>query len=295
MQISKQEGFAGQVSVVLPESIKKMIQKNPLISDLFITDIGYYPKARHHFRERVAGLKEDILIYVVEGEGKVIIEDVRQRICANQFIVIPAGKKHAYMADTDKPWSIYWVHVGGTNRRIFDGMDGQVMTIVPSKTSRISERLKMFDELIEILTFGYSQDNLEYANLSLKHLLASFRYIDQFRKVNYSGEKDRVKKAILFMKQNVNRKMTLEEMADHFNISVSHFSRLFKQRTRHSPMDYFIQLKIQYACQLLDYSNLRVYEIANAIGYEDTYYFSRIFRKVMGVSPAIYKNKSGVT
>lgn len=57
----------------------------------------------------------------------------------------------------------------------------------------------------------------------------------------------------------------------------------------YSTIDYFIQIKIQQACQLLDYSNLRINEISSRIGYEDPYYFSRIFKKVTGVSPDNYK------
>ncbi len=289
MQLNKQEGFAGQVSVVLPDKIKKWITENPLISTLYVTDIGYYPKARYHFIERPKGAEEDILIYVVEGVGYVAIDNRKFTLRSNQFIVIPRAKQHYYMTDDKNPWTIYWMHVTGRGRIIFEGLFSKVTTIAPSDTSRIAERLRLFDEIIEILSLGYSPGNLEYANLCLLHLIASFKYIEQFRKVNYSTGKDIVKKAILYMKQHIDKKMSLEELAAHFEISVPHFSRLFRQRTRHSPIDYFIQLKMQYACQLLDYSNLRIHEVANATGYDDTYYFSRIFKKVMGVAPLHYK------
>jgi AraC-like DNA-binding protein len=55
------------------------------------------------------------------------------------------------------------------------------------------------------------------------------------------------------------------------------------------PIDYFIHLKIQKACQLLYKDNIKVKEVAEAIGYEDPYYFSRLFKKYMNVSPEQYK------
>ena len=55
-------------------------------------------------------------------------------------------------------------------------------------------------------------------------------------------------------------------------------------------MDYLIQLKMQRACQLLDLSDLRVKEVAAKIGYDDPYYFSRLFSKVMGLCPQTYRN-----
>ena len=54
-------------------------------------------------------------------------------------------------------------------------------------------------------------------------------------------------------------------------------------------MDYFIHIKIQRACFLLDTTTLSVREIGSQVGYEDPYYFSRIFRKVMGVPPRAYR------
>lgn len=56
-----------------------------------------------------------------------------------------------------------------------------------------------------------------------------------------------------------------------------------------SPLDYFIRMKIQYACQLLSQSNLKIKEAGEKTGYDDPYYFSRLFKKVTGKSPAQYK------
>ena len=60
--MKKEDGFPGQISFVLPEKIVGLIKENPLISDLYLTDIGYYPQAKHHFRERPMGSAQFILI-----------------------------------------------------------------------------------------------------------------------------------------------------------------------------------------------------------------------------------------
>lgn len=59
--MKKEDGFPGQLSYVVPVRILDMVAQNPLISDLYFTDIGYYPQARHHFREREKGVPQAIL------------------------------------------------------------------------------------------------------------------------------------------------------------------------------------------------------------------------------------------
>lgn len=291
MVLRKKDGFAGQVSVVVPENIRAEIRQNKLINSLYLTDIGYYPLARHHYRERTTGADEYILIYVLGGSGIVRINEQDFAIGANQYIIIPEGIRHSYQADEEDPWTIYWVHFTGTNSRMMDSISGKAITIAPSEISRIGDRIRLFDEIIDNLSLGFSPDNIEYANMCLMHLLASFKYVNQFRKINYSTEKDIIKKATLYMKQNVNKSLKLKDLASQFNLSTSHFSRMFSKRTRHSPVDYFIRLKMQHACQLLDYSQLRIYEIGREIGYDDPYYFSRVFTKMIGVSPSKYRLK----
>ena len=80
-------------------------------------------------------------------------------------------------------------------------------------------------------------------------------------------------------------------MAEEVRLSASHFSRLFAERTGHSPIDYFIQLKIQRACQLLNNSDWSIAEVAREMGFEDQFYFSRLFRKVMNMSPREYRKR----
>lgn len=55
-------------------------------------------------------------------------------------------------------------------------------------------------------------------------------------------------------------------------------------------MDFYISLKMKEACKLLRSTNLYIYEVAQQLGYQDQYYFSRIFKKVVGISPKEYKN-----
>jgi AraC-like DNA-binding protein len=93
------------------------------------------------------------------------------------------------------------------------------------------------------------------------------------------------------MLENLTKKLKLEDIAGETSLSTSHFSRLFVNRTGHSPIDYFIQLKIQRACRLIDNSVWSIADVSREMGFDDQFYFSRVFRKVMGMSPNDYRKR----
>jgi YesN/AraC family two-component response regulator len=130
-----------------------------------------------------------------------------------------------------------------------------------------------------------------YANLCLHQYLADFIYADK-QLINEAKQgKDKVEEAIDFMRSNIEKPLGLKEIAHAIFLSPSYFSALFKEKTGSSPIDYLNQLKIQETTQYLLFTNLRINEIAQKIGISDPYYFSRLFSKVMGISPKQYRDK----
>lgn len=289
--MKKQDGFPGQLSYVIPDKIQQLTIQNPMINDLYITDIGYFPEARHHFRERINGIAQFILIYNIEGKGNLTIKNTRFELLPDQFFIIPENMPHAYYADSDDPWSIYWIHFAGRKAKHLAKPLMRSVSVVRSKTSRVNERLELFEEIFRNMERGFSVETLEYINLCLPRLLASFTHLEQFRMINEQISKDPISQSINFMLENINRKFKLDQLASVVNLSASHFSRLFLSRTGHSPIDYFIQLKIQRSCRLLDNTELTIVNVAREIGFDDQFYFSRLFRKVMNMSPREYRKR----
>jgi len=124
-ETKKKEGFQGQKAIVIPRQIlNNRCAKNDVINILYVTDIGYYPKARFHFRERPQGADQNILIYCHEGKGKVHLRNTEYQIESGEFIIIPMKTAHMYEADEEKPWTIYWVHFkGNTSAQIISTME----------------------------------------------------------------------------------------------------------------------------------------------------------------------------
>src|SRR5437763_9389193 len=112
--LRKNEGFQGQKAIVIPRKIlSDLSASSDVAGALYITDIGYYPKAKFHYRERPEGADQHILIYCLEGRGEAIIGKTAFPVEAGDFFVVPSGVPHKYEADESNPWTIYWIHFKG--------------------------------------------------------------------------------------------------------------------------------------------------------------------------------------
>jgi AraC-like DNA-binding protein len=267
------------------------MEKEVYTSVLHITDIGYYPKAQHHFRVRKEPINQYVFIYCVEGNGWFQVQGQEYNVSADQYFILPAGVPHVYGADEKTPWTIYWIHFKGKLASFFAAGQAHPIEIMPGIHSRISDRNDLFEDIYRTLEMGYSRENLAYACSVFHHYLATLHYIRQYRnaKIDESQNNDIVTAAIHYMKEHLEKKITLAEIAKHTGYSSSHFSMMFGQRTGYAPLTYFNQLKIQQACKFLDLTDMKINQICHKIGIDDTYYFSRLFSKIMGMSPRKYR------
>jgi len=290
MLLTKREGFPGQLSYIIPEKIREISKQNPLIGDLYLTDIGFYPNASHHYRDRETGSEQYILIYNVEGFGTIKVNSTEHFIPPNHYFIIEPRRPHTYFADKQSPWSIYWIHFSGAKAKYLARETNKAIPVEKTNTSRINDRIALFDELFQNLDRGYQIDSLEYINLCLGHLLSSFTHLNQFRLITENNSGDPVSLSINYMLEHMEQRLTLSEIAGLVHLSPSYYSRLFVARTGFSPIDYFIHLKIQRSCQLLNNRDLSILDIARKIGIDDQFYFSRLFKKIMNMSPQGYRN-----
>lgn len=288
----KKDGFINQHAIVLPIEIKNILKQKELTSLLHITDLGHYPHATNHYRIREKGIEEHIFIYCDKGEGWYSINGERHFVKEGDFFIIEANQPHAYAASEKNPWSIYWIHFTGTKSEFFYSIFNKTLNIdVGSPSARIMDRIALFDEIYHVLEMGYSEDNLEYVALCFWHFIASLKFTSQYQMINQIKRGDVIQQCISYMKENMDKKLTLEDFAHEVNYSPSYFGQLFLKRTGYSPLNYFNQLKIQKACQLLDFSNMKIKEIAYHLGFYDQYHFSKTFVKVMSESPSVYRKK----
>jgi AraC-like DNA-binding protein len=282
---------AGRQRIEIPKTIlKSRVQGNPVLKDLHICSIGYYPKAKDHFTYRKKGLPENFLFYCVDGHGRYQIGDQHYEVGPNEFFILPQNVEHSYGSDPEHPWSIYWIHFGGESLPGLNQAQAFQKHFKPFYIKDNGDIISLFVKIYKTLELGYSIDNLLFANMSLSYFLTLFVYNSRHYAATTNEKKDCVDSAILFMKENINENISLNNLSNQYNYSVSRFSNLFKQKTGYAPIDYFLQLKMQKACQNLDFTERSIKDIAFSMGFDDPYYFSKRFRAIIGMSPKKYRS-----
>lgn len=109
----------------------------------------------------------------------------------------------------------------------------------------------------------------------------------------YRTGRDILYDIIVYINKNYHENITIMEIADRFFINRSHLSRIFKKETDRTFNEFLTEIRIRKACQLLRENKGNIMEVSFAVGYEDSRYFSQVFRKIMGCTPSEYSQSVG--
>ena len=284
------DGFRGQIMHAIPLPLLRDAAKHVLVRELFPSHLGWFPAARHHYIVRPQGADEHILIFCVKGRGWFELDNKRQKLTPGQALLVPKGQAHSYGAAENNPWTSHWVHFTGEDAACYTSLlphGEHVITVAPAISARLEQ---LFRECYGVFTDGLTQARILFAAQALRHLLALLFYCNpSFSPGTPTASHRSFDHIIAHMREHLDGSLSLNNIAREAGFSAARFSTLFKAQTGFSPVEYYIRLRIQAACRLFDTSALNVSEVAAQVGYPDQYYFSRIFRKIMGMPPTAYR------
>lgn len=286
----KMTGFPEEKLLVLPDYLTAELAQYELTRGLYISDIGYFPRAQFHYRHRPEGCDSHIIIYCSEGSGWVELEGRHSPLKERHLAVIPSGVPHRYGASAETPWSIYWFHLRGELVPSLLRLYGLGGSPVPVPLGQQSQLLDSFDRCFRLLMEKpYSMPVQVHVSQTMGQLLGAIGLGAGGSARQRKREAD-LERAIRYMNDHLHSAVSLQEIAAHTGLSKQHLIFLFKQVTGFPPVEYYLRLKMQRAGQMLSLTGLSVKEISASFGMEDPYYFSRMFKKLMGVSPTEYRS-----
>ena len=231
---------------------------------------------------------EYALVYITRGEGLFKTEGERTwRITPGNLFMLFPNVWHWYAPDREAGWDEYWVGFRGSHpdqlvQSGFFTPDQPVMDI-----GLHDSLLALYHEIIDTARYEAPGHQQILGSLIL-HLLAHLCALAAQHGTNSANERT-VQRAKFLLADNVTTHLDIGWLSHSLGLGYSRFRQIFKKCTGVSPYQYFLDLKIARAKELLEQQQFTVKEIAYMLSFDDPYYFSHLFKKKTGLPPSEWR------
>lgn len=280
---------SGSIRYLVPQFLRDKLRQHPLSCGLYPISFGNYKEALGHQMQR-QDHDDFLVIYCIKGSADLWLKDQHHEVNAGDILLLPPGTDHQYKTRDDDPWSIYWLHLKGEDCTLAAEHAGFFQGNYLQQFGTHPKLIQDFDRLIDCRTGGYNINTSIYAANLIRQILS---YIALLKPTTASARSSQLSLDTVhaLMQENLHTRLDLDTLAKEVNLSKFHFVNKYKELTGLTPIQHFLHLKIERACYLLDITQQSISEISYSLGYEDSYYFSRLFKKVMGIAPTQYRRK----
>ena len=257
---------------------------------LIITAVGYYKPLTiiEMFTERVRGRNDYQLLYVAAGKAHFYLDGTKHTLQAGNMVLYRPRQMQKYRYSPCDKAEVFWMHFTGAEvetllekyefckgkniffagtQSNFNMLFSQMIKELQLRRSNYSTLLSMYFEQILISAKRHFEDSQNASNFTMLE----------------------VEKATNYFNTNYSKPISVSSYAASRGMSAGWFINNFKKINKVTPAQYLINLRITNAIELLIGSNKNITEIANAVGIEDSLYFSRIFKSHIGLSPSEYR------
>lgn len=230
-------------------------------------------------------LDEYQINYITDGEG--IYEDKQGRriIRSGSLIFTKPGKWHRYKPKESTGWVEHYVGFSGIIAR---QLYASPWFMQKKPVVQVGHREEILDSYYKI--FSYTQEEKpgyqQVAAGMIMKLLGNIVSLDKQK--DFSGKRVEkiIQNACFTVRENVESDIDFKTFAEENNIGYSYFRKMFKKYTGVPPVQYHLDLKILRAKEMLLNTDRSIKEISYDLGFQSIYYFSRIFKSKLGVSPS---------
>lgn len=279
---------------------------NSILLNPIVLNIGL---AKHNADWNYSNISSPFFrIYLVlEGEAWLTMNGRKHRLSPNKMYLIPPYAVHDDSCDGH--FVLYYIHVYENNDKnlcVFEEYDFPVEVDATSLDEQIINRLLSINPHFELIHYdpkSYSSDSVFFQSIAKRKTLEPYVLMQSKGIVNYllscfleSAEKSnlnndsRIFKAAQYIREHLNTKLTLKEIADHCNISKDHLIRLFKRDLSTTPIAYINKKKIERAQLQLIMKKYSIKDIAYSLSFDNLSYFNRVFKDIVGKTPTEYKS-----
>lgn len=224
-----------------------------------------------------SGLKSILLLQTISGKGKVFYKNTETVVDSKKIILIDCMQPHTYFPIDGENWTFRFLHFSGKRsleflKHLYSLNGGYIFSLTPEVEKNILGCL-------EDCKYGVERETL--ISKSITDIM--YEWIVNFQ------DQSQMDEVCEYIKANYSKRLTVEELANHFGFSRSYFSVEFKKRLGTTIHDYILSYRLYQAKILLANKNYSILEIAEKVGFTDTGTFIRSFKKVEKMTPLQYK------
>lgn len=226
-----------------------------------------------------------ILHFILSGKGMIRLNGRQYNIGKHQVFLIPDGVRTFYQADKDEPWEYIWFHIGGPKIPMIlkeAGLTPEHPVYTPLDHHKIIEDLAM-DILKHYKRQYYCVGNLYKICDYMIENSSAREEKEQNNSLTY------VRNVINYIQLKYSEPIKIDTIAMSLGLNRSYLTRLFKEATGYSLQEYLLTYRMKMAARMLSDETTSVNMIASNVGYNDTFTFSKAFKRHFGSSPSEYR------
>lgn len=256
---------------------------------LYLQEAGDFICGPDYFTTR-EGFASYLIKYTVSGCGVLEYQGQQHLVPANHIFWIDCRKHQRYYTDpASGTWHTIWVHFYGANAQFYYDLfqrqnNGSPVIALPDDTPVSS----ILHSLLQNSGPNTHQQKQDLHNASLLNQLICECTLATMT-VNHPNMVPSAMQSVqMYLLEHFTEKITLEELGVQFNLNPFYLQKQFKRYIGQSPAEYLIYLRITKAKELIRTTDQSINQIARAVGIDNPAYFTRLFRKLEGITPHEY-------
>jgi AraC-like DNA-binding protein len=232
--------------------------------------------------------KTNELIFSLDGECVVTIENNSYIIKPNMFVVFPYGKKFSHRLTSKRRFSYYQCHFYGeiNGTPLFEalGIGSENLAVEVTDPGAI---ISLFEGALHDERF--TDEASMWINRTACGTKIIAEYVRLLRQAMPGKSAEEFLPVISYMKENLSGNVDVNTLSELCHLDPSYFIRKFTKEFGMPPMKYFDMLRAQAAMSMLENSDMDIEEVASEIGITDKYYFNKFFTKHCDITPSEYR------
>lgn len=268
---------------------------------LYLTVAGtyrYLPQAKYpsplhpsHYYfswEKGRVIQEYQIIYITDGLGVFETRKGCYKINGGSVIILRKGEWHRYKPTKEIGWTEYYI---GFNGKLADFFLQEQHELRDLQVVALGDQEVLIDTFHKIFDLANNESPCfqQIASGLIIKLLGYILALEKQKSFVGDNVKMIVQEICMYIREHVEEKFNFEDLVQKYDISCSHLRKMFRQYTGKSPHQYYLDMKIIRAKELIVNTRMSVKEIAINLGFESIHYFSRLFKSKVGQSPSDFR------